>query len=246
MERGTRAGSDSRLMLLVTAVGIASAAIITIVVVERRVGVPAEDGSPAAAPGDLPITPSYSELGGVRRGPNAATYAGLAAELVDGVPRDSVSDRRQRAEAVARRAERRAYDGAPPRVPHAVTERDLDCVGCHGSGAELAGRVAPPMSHDPLPSCTQCHVPMVASLPGATQTPRFASNFEPLASRGPGTRAYEGAPPTIPHPTLMRERCATCHGPMGHRGLQTPHPYQVACTQCHAADRELDQRGRVP
>ena len=59
-----------------------------------------------------------------------------------------------------------------------------------------------------------------------------------------GTRAYAGAPPTIPHAVeaLGRGNCLACHrtgleitfrdiGTL--RAPATPHPYRTACQQCH-------------
>jgi cytochrome c-type protein NapB len=56
-----------------------------------------------------------------------------------------------------------------------------------------------------------------------------------------GTRAWPQAPPTMPHRTLMREDCLSCHGPQGLFGLRTPHPDRRSCTQCHVPSAELDQ-----
>ena len=57
-----------------------------------------------------------------------------------------------------------------------------------------------------------------------------------------GARAYEGAPPTIPHRTLMRENCMSCHGEGGTSAIRTSHPDRQSCTQCHATDASYDQR----
>jgi nitrate reductase (cytochrome), electron transfer subunit len=54
-------------------------------------------------------------------------------------------------------------------------------------------------------------------------------------------RAFDGAPPTIPHSTLMRTDCLSCHGPQGLYGLRTPHPERQSCLQCHAPGAHLDQ-----
>lgn len=145
------------------------------------------------------------------------------------------------------RASRRAFAGAPPTVPHPVKQRgDLDCLSCHRAGVEIAGRVAPAMSHEPHAACTQCHVPSSAPHPAGdpdTASPPFESAFVPLAEAPHGARAWEGAPPTIPHATHMRERCSSCHGVMGKPGMRTSHPERVQCTQCHAPSAELDQYG---
>jgi cytochrome c-type protein NapB len=51
-----------------------------------------------------------------------------------------------------------------------------------------------------------------------------------------GERATPGAPPTIPHRLLMRERCVACHaGPGARDDIRTSHPERARCRQCHAA-----------
>ncbi len=197
---------------------------------------------PARAPDQAP---AYADLRVQRRGPNADLYAAPVRALRDGLPHPAAarppSDEERRA-ALAARAERRAYDGAPPTIPHAVTERLLDCSGCHAEGAVVGGVTAPMRSHGPLPSCVQCHVPGESPLParggGSLANNDFAGAFE----SGGGTVAWQGAPPTIPHSTHMRSECGSCHGAAGPVGLRTPHPHQVSCTQCHAPSAALDQR----
>lgn len=147
----------------------------------------------------------------------------------------------EHAEALARRASRRAYDGAPPTVPHPVSQRDWPaCLTCHGTGMRVGAQVAPAICHTRMQSCTQCHVAGESPVPGvATQTPD--NDFAGLEAPRRGERAWPGAPPTIPHPTLMRARCESCHGALA-LGLRTPHPWRASCTQCHAPSAALDQR----
>lgn len=143
-------------------------------------------------------------------------------------------------EAVASRAANRAFEGAPPTIPHPVDEADgLICDGCHTDGS--AGVVYDPMmSHSYRVSCTQCHVPGANEQFG--EPPEMHNGFqgrrrwEPVATAGPG------GPPPIPHTTLMRTNCLSCHGELGRAGLRTPHPERVSCTQCHAPSAALDQR----
>jgi hypothetical protein len=54
-------------------------------------------------------------------------------------------------------------------------------------------------------------------------------------------RAYDGAPPTIPHHTWMRENCTSCHGLVTRPGTRTTHPWLTNCTQCHAPSAALDR-----
>jgi len=140
------------------------------------------------------------------------------------------------------RSETRAFNGAPPVIPHSVQQtNDAACYACHGKGIVIEDLVARPMSHDYLANCTQCHAPPPPE-PFSTQTVSFESDFTGLAAPQAGQRAYPGAPPTIPHSTFMRENCLACHGgPTGWPGLETTHPWRNACLQCHAPTTELDQ-----
>jgi len=126
-------------------------------------------------------------------------------------------------------------------VPHPIDEPGAAaCQTCHEHGATIAGLVAPAMSHPPRGSCVQCHV--AAAAPGA------ASPATSFAGRRParGERAWIGAPPTIPHATWMRERCESCHGPLGALGMRSTHPWRTSCEQCHAPSAVLDQRAPRP
>ena len=72
---------------------------------------------------------------------------------------DPRSEARLRPEARRLRAERRAYDGAPPTIPHPIAERNaVACMSCHVDGLKLVDKIAPPMPHKAYASCVQCHV----------------------------------------------------------------------------------------
>jgi len=196
------------------------------------------------APGKLPAR-SYKEL---REKPYKANAASLA--TLEELGHDRTPGLRSGSipRALEERASTRAYAGAPPVVPHPVKQRgDLDCMSCHRDGIEIAGRVAPAMSHEFQAACTQCHVPAIAPAPTGdpdTHSPPYNDNaFIPLAEAEHGERAWLGAPPTIPHSTHMREQCLSCHGAMGQPAMRTSHPERVQCTQCHAPSAEFDQRG---
>ena len=71
------------------------------------------------------------------------------------------------------RALRRAYDGAPPVIPHPVRDGGAaECLACHATGFALAGRRASGVPHADFASCTQCHV--VASGPFAATASMMA------------------------------------------------------------------------
>lgn len=138
------------------------------------------------------------------------------------------------------RASRRAFDGAPPTVPHPIDQDSAaSCIACHGEGLSIRGVHAPKISHDFMANCLQCHVEQQAR--ALEPEPAVATSFEGLAAPGRGSRAWPGAPPTIPHATFMREDCASCHGAQGASPIRTSHPWQVSCTQCHAPSATLDQ-----
>lgn len=196
---------------------------------------------------DAPIAPTYAELRDHPRQARSGLEEDIAALAALGYRADG-SDREA---ALAARAARRAYDGAPPTIPHPIRQDSApECLTCHDAGMQLRGRHALPMSHRELTSCTQCHVVAQTPMPGIGRIPAdprdVANAFAGMASPDHGPRAWTIAPPQIPHKTVMRERCDSCHGPNGRSAMQTPHPYRGSCQQCHTAPAELDQRPGVP
>ena len=186
---------------------------------------------------------TYAELSDMRRGPNAM-WSNEFSKLhgsIEGLSAD-IDIEAQR----AIRKSRRAYEGAPPVVPHPVVQTDsTSCLLCHKEATRIGDSIAPAMSHRAYASCTQCHV-TDTGLPIEWNTGRFEmdsnSEFAGELTTPAGTRAYEGAPPTIPHRTLMRENCMSCHGEGGTSAIRTSHPDRQSCTQCHAPDAGYDQR----
>ena len=149
-----------------------------------------------------------------------------------------------RAAAITLRAQRRAFDGAPPVIPHPIQQNSsAQCLACHANGLMVKDRVTSRISHPHFANCTQCHVPALA--PDAITEPALlvpiAANSFVGSKPFPGQRAYDGAPPTIPHPTAMRSDCMSCHGPAGVYGLRTSHPDRQSCVQCHAPTANLEQ-----
>lgn len=195
-----------------------------------------------------PVHPAmrYSEIPGSRLSPNR-NWRSILADL-DQPERDLFADvaidARAKSELLALRAMRRAYPGAPPVVPHAIDQMtSAACMACHGNGLRLPdNRIASKMPHEYLPNCTQCHVEQNAlDLPPFELAQNF---FQPLDSPVSGTRAWPGAPPTIPHGTFMRSDCMACHGVIAHEPLRTSHPWQTNCLQCHAPSANWDQVAR--
>lgn len=135
------------------------------------------------------------------------------------------------------RAERRAYDGAPPVIGH--EDFGMECVACHddtGVAIEDVG-LAPAMPHDKTPNmsgesrCRQCHVFRM------TEELFVASSFSGLPQNlRHGGRLHPEAPPTIPHRLFMRENCVACHdGAAAREEVRTTHPERTRCRQCHVA-----------
>ncbi len=210
---------------------------------------PERERSAVLETNSVPIAVSYTEQDWLRDGPNAHWQNRLT-NLAQPTPnRDALTNvtDEQRGQALLERSSRRAFDGAPPVVPHPIPQvSSAACLACHGPGLAVKDKVASKMSHAHFASCTQCHVPsggtglpaigtvLLASIAGND----FVSAPPPLK----GSRAWPQAPPTIPHSTLMRSDCLSCHGPRGLFGLRTPHPDRQSCVQCHVSDAELDQR----
>jgi len=135
------------------------------------------------------------------------------------------------------RAAGRAYDGAPPVIPHALPGA---CTTCHDDdGSEIAGiGVAPASPHGALGAaglfqrCRQCHVA------AETSAVMVSSAFTGLPQGAwKGGRATPGAPPTIPHTLQLRENCLSCHaGPASRVEIRTTHPERPRCRQCHVPE----------
>lgn len=147
-----------------------------------------------------------------------------------------------RMESIEQRAVLRAYDGAPPTIPHPIADMNIQtCRACHAEGLTAGGKVARMASHTYLTNCTQCHVEAESPwLDDADATP--GNTFVGPRPSGYGsTRAWAGAPPTMPHTTFMRTNCISCHGEHGHKGWQPDHLSRSNCVQCHAPAAELNQ-----
>lgn len=133
------------------------------------------------------------------------------------------------------RAQRRAYDGAPPVIPHKPF--GMACQNCHNARGMDVPNVgfAPPSPHDntsragAMQRCTQCHVFK------ETESVFVVSAFEGLAQNlRKGPQLHPFAPPRIPHLILMRENCMACHtGKAAREEIRCTHPDRARCTQCH-------------
>ncbi|HMO15203.1 MAG TPA: diheme cytochrome c precursor [Pirellulaceae bacterium] len=166
--------------------------------------------------------------------------ADLMADYTDFPVRDALSEA-QRTAFVAQRKQRRAFDGAPPVVPHPIDQMtSSSCLACHQNGLAIGPEIfAPQMSHPLYANCTQCHAEGASIEFG--YHPLIENHFQGNWPMTAGARAFDAAPPTIPHPTWMRENCMSCHGVAGANPIRTSHPWRASCTQCHAPSSELDQ-----
>ena len=154
----------------------------------------------------------------------------------------------------------RAYEGAPPRIPHGVSAEEFrtdQCRTCHQRGgySRRFAAYVPLTPHAERGMCVQCHVGVDevigASAPGADPNTRCAICHP--ASGGPPRpdarvtwpttvwpvppAAVAGRdPPPIPHDLPFRENCLTCHaGPAAAVEIRTAHPERFDCRQCHLA-----------
>lgn len=152
---------------------------------------------------------------------------------------------------LAGRSDRRAFDGAPPTIPHAINFRDVrSCSACHSqdSNVLIAGKRVPAMSHPYMANCTQCHAPssgMKFAIHSGTTGLVVENKFRGSKRFGNGQRAFPGAPPTVPHPVWMRQNCVSCHGPGMPDAIMTSHPQRQSCLQCHATHDGYDNREKL-
>ncbi len=145
---------------------------------------------------------------------------------------------------LATRSELRAFNGAPPTVPHRVDQMtSQSCIACHGEGIKSATLRAAKMPHPFYANCTQCHVEQQLQQFEATMV--VENNFNGLAAPRAGARAFANAPPVVPHTTWLRGDCLSCHGRTARPGMETTHPWRDNCLQCHVSSSKLDQT-RLP
>jgi len=113
---------------------------------------PAAPSSRADA-GDALEGQSYPELRTRRQGPQSRVTSPLDS-LRRGLPKAADGGELSEAQAL-----RRAFEGAPPVVPHPIDQQGThSCLSCHEHSMKVGDRVAPVTSHPLLANCTQCHV----------------------------------------------------------------------------------------
>lgn len=157
----------------------------------------------------------------------------------------------------------RAFPGAPPRIPHGLTEQEFQsgtCNTCHERGGfvDRFATYAPVTPHPEMGQCLQCHVAddrfvgvavaRDADTPVCAQChildaltappPQFVAIDWPTPDWPQlGQVALPGAPQAIPHSLQFRGNCVACHAGMGAVfEVRTTHPEQANCRQCHTHD----------
>lgn len=205
----------------------------------RPVETPTADSRRRAeiAPSDVATAVRYDQVDRRRDGPNAI-WGSSVRQLMGPPAAEAAASEADLAAANARRSQRRAFDGAPPVIPHPIQQdSSAACLACHAEGLQVKDRTASKISHPHFANCTQCHVPAAGPVP--TQDSKLlvplAGNVFLGSRPTSGTRAFVGAPPTMPHPVEMRTDCLSCHGPAGTHRLRTPHPDRQSCVQCHVS-----------
>lgn len=233
---------SQRLVTVIFAVGLA---IVGFIVGTRPASKLLRSKPQRAAKRPASAARSYTQLRSDRaRRTRAGELGILVAAVPTAVPKAAPTAAQRKATLKAR-AERRAYSGAPPVIPHGISQKSsASCLTCHRNGAVVAGKIAPRISHPEYASCTQCHV--VSQGMGRRNVPNVGNTFHGTLTAGRGTRTGIGAPPTIPHSTWMRSNCLACHGPAGKAGLRTTHPQRKSCRQCHAPNQRRFPAAGIP
>lgn len=194
----------------------------------------ASDGEQESVPGQR-----YDELRLRNHGANSEVSSPMIAVAPSEKPTAPTAAAKNTA--LNARKQRRAYDGAPPVIPHEVDALGSDaCLSCHGEGVMVGDLIAPPLSHEPYSQCVQCHAPTSNDV--STPPKPAVNSFTGAGRVGPGSRAWPGAPPTIPHTLQMRSNCVGCHGHAGDPGLRTSHPERRSCQQCHVSEGQTRPR----
>jgi nitrate reductase (cytochrome), electron transfer subunit len=192
----------------------------------------------------IPAAVSYSELPNATLKPNSGWTSELGQLKFSkpGVFEPVIRTDEMKMQALLDRSKNRAYDSAPPVIPHGIQQMTTsNCLACHNDGIKVGDRVATKISHPVYTNCTQCHVEDTRTEINTVSPILTENDFQGTKRAGAGARAWLGAPPTIPHTTWMRQDCTSCHGLVARPGIRTTHPWLSNCIQCHAPSAALDQ-----
>ncbi len=133
----------------------------------------------------------------------------------------------------------RAFHGAPPSIPHVISnERSMggkSCLSCHQNGGFVKkfDAYAPVVPHPEKINCRQCHVPQ-------NEKQLFKqTDFPKISAPNIHNKALVSSPPVIPHQLQLHENCLACHGgPSAPVEIRVSHPERVNCRQCHALNNK--------
>lgn len=250
---GPRPAAVALVLLLVAS---AATAVTAAIVAARRVPPPREAEAPLArvALVEAPGPPIAAEASVFR-----TTPAMLA--IAPDLPRQRQAHPRTRATFRFLRA----YDGAPPRIPHALSPEEYRtgvCRTCHERGGYSLRFAAyvPLTPHPELGMCLQCHVgedavmglasagadpnarcPLCHGPTGGRPRPEASATWPTTIWPSLPPRTAGQLPPAIPHDLQFRGNCVACHGgPAELADLRTSHPERANCRQCHVT---LDPEG---
>lgn len=209
--------------------------------IELRIEWPSSD--PTAV---VPAT-SYADIAAAENSPNHDWTTRLATLKQD--PYDPLAeleiDATQKPVSLADRDKLRAFNGAPPTIPHPIDQMtSRACFACHGEGLKAQSLRAAKMPHPFYANCTQCHVEQNSR---HVELIDFRQNtFVGLPAPKAGARAFASAPPVVPHTTWLRNDCLSCHGRTASPGMETTHPWRKNCLQCHGSSSQLEQMNLGP
>ncbi|MGE0353901.1 MAG: hypothetical protein AB7I33_05850 [Gemmatimonadales bacterium] len=151
----------------------------------------------------------------------------------------------------------RAYPGAPPRIPHGLSQDEFRtgaCRSCHARGgySRRFAAYAPVTPHPELGMCLQCHLgedrvmglappdadpnarcPLCHGRSGGPPLPEAASTWPATVWPALPARIRDRPPPPIAHDLQLRGNCLACHsGPAAVAEIRS-HPGRADCRQCH-------------
>lgn len=161
------------------------------------------------------------------------------------------SEKNPREDFANRRKVLRAYEGAPPAIPHPVLKSGAHyCLNCHSKGtvfekdAEILGTknaVAKISPHPTWVNCLQCHVPQ-------NDVALFHKNkfktFRLAHVKKETIAGEEPVPPQMPHHMQNRENCVVCHlSKTADPSIIPKHGMRESCEACHMTPESLDIYG---
>lgn len=129
----------------------------------------------------------------------------------------------------------RAYQGAPPTIPHEIDGSNIGgktCLQCHENGGyvDKFKANAPIVPHPDFTNCVQCHVPV------KTNGEFKDSNWEKVRNiniKFSSNQILLTSPPVIPHTVHKNDDCLSCHSGLGIKKIRVTHPERTNCKQCH-------------